>query len=222
MCYKKFIVVLVLTMFNSGCAMLAHEEAISANVCNIESADYQYCHYVTTNQGNDEQDSSFSLDNSYVEGGNLNDWNQSQTGKHFKRVNEYAETLSMKLFDNIHSGSLYGTVAVTSFVNFDESLNNTNALGNQLAEGMIHELKKYGLTMVDFKNTDFVRITAAGDFAFSRDANDITSNQQIDYVLSGTLVRNPRGVVVQARIVHLGSNRVHASAKEFIPNLVLM
>lgn len=220
MAIKKFAALTVISILASGCAQI---DRGTSHICNIEGADYQYCHYIANRKDSGEASSEAFDKMPMIEGeSNLATWESSQSGAHFKRVNEYAEQLSMDLMDNMHGRYLAGTVAITSFVNFDHTLNKTDPLGNQLAESLIHELKQYGVATVDFKNTDYIKITDSGDFAFSRKAEEIARKQQIDYVLSGTMIRNPRGVVVQARIVNLGTNQVKTSAKSFIPNILFM
>ena len=52
-------------------------------------------------------------------------------------------------------------IAVTSFV-FDKDFNQAPLLGNQLAESFIHELHTFGIPVVDFKTTDYIRVTPEG------------------------------------------------------------
>lgn len=137
-----------------------------------------------------------------------------------KMLGHYIEQMTMNMVGNEYN-KMTTPIAVASFVQFDSTLMKTNVLGNQIAEGFIHELQQYGLPVVDYKVTGAIRITPKGDFAFSRNVMELASNQSIGYILSGTLVHAKDGVIVNARIVGLSSKVVIASAKGFIPGFVL-
>lgn len=137
-----------------------------------------------------------------------------------KQVSHYVEQMAMKMVNN-KSLEINSPIAVASFVQFDSTLNRTNILGNQIAESFIYELQQFHLPVVDYKLTGAIRITPKGDFAFSRDVKQLAQDQQIGYVLSGTLTRAKGGVVVNARIIGLTSKVVVASSQAFIPGFVL-
>jgi TolB-like protein len=137
-----------------------------------------------------------------------------------KQISHYVEQMAMKMVNN-KSLEINAPIAVASFVQFDSTLNRTNILGNQIAESFIYELQQYHLPVVDYKLTGAIHITPKGDFSFSRDVKLLAKDQQIGYVLSGTLTRAKGGVVVNARIIGLTSKVVVASSQSFIPGFVL-
>jgi TolB-like protein len=94
-------------------------------------------------------------------------------------------------------------------------------LGNQIAESFIHELHAFGVPVIDFKTTDYMRVTPSGDYVFSRDYLELSQDQNFNYVLAGTLVNHQSGVLVNARIVGLASKAVVGSAQGFIPQSVV-
>jgi TolB-like protein len=138
-----------------------------------------------------------------------------------KDISEYAEQLTIDLIQNAHNIHANARVGVASFVDFDRHLKRTTPLGNQLAESFITELQAYGVTVVDFKATGNVQVGAEGDFVFSREATELASKQELQYVLSGTLRHNERGVYVNARIISLPHRRVVSASKTFIPQVVI-
>ena len=85
----------------------------------------------------------------------------------------------------------------------------------------MHEIHQFGLDVVDFKTTDFIRVTPKGDFVFSRDFMELREEQPIEYVLGGTLVHHQGGTLVNARIVSVASKKVLASAQSFVPQHVV-
>ena len=82
-------------------------------------------------------------------------------------------------------------------------------------------MPRYGVTMVDHKLTGGITLTADGDTVFSNRAGRVAANQQIDYVLSGTVQHSRRGAQVNVRIMDLKSKTVLASASQLIPQFVL-
>jgi TolB-like protein len=138
-----------------------------------------------------------------------------------KLLSDYTEQLAMKLIENMKYVTDRTPIAVTSFVNLDNNLQTTSIFGNQLAESFISELQEFGLSIVDFKHTGAIRVTNNGDFSFSRNGDELGSYPAIEYVLSGTLTYNNRGVIINARLIGTESKVVVATAKGFIPHFVV-
>ncbi|RXJ72986.1 hypothetical protein CS022_12420 [Veronia nyctiphanis] len=108
-------------------------------------------------------------------------------------------------------------MAVVSFVDV-ENMTETNWLGNSVTEGMIYQMQRRGFTVIDFKTTGAIKVTPDGDFTISRNWRDLNPSQQIDYVLTGTMLRQGGGVLVNARIVGMRSRVVVATAQGFLPS----
>jgi TolB-like protein len=111
-------------------------------------------------------------------------------------------------------------IAVASFVDL-KNLEKTNWLGMQLSEDFIHELQRHGMVVVDFKTTGYIRVTKEGDFVFSRDWQELPERQIIDYVVTGTMMEQENGVMVNARMIGMQSRVVVATAQSFIPKWVI-
>ncbi len=138
-----------------------------------------------------------------------------------KNINHYVRGIMQDLVENLQYVNDKTPVAVSSFVYLDANYNSTTLLGNQLAESFMHELHTFGLPVVDFKTTDYMRVTPSGDYVFSRDYLELSQEQSFNYVLAGTLVNHQSGVLVNARIVGLMSKAVVGSAQGFIPQSVI-
>lgn len=132
-------------------------------------------------------------------------------------INFYMRGLMQDLISNLQYVNNTTPIAVTSFALLDSNLQETNLLGNQIAESLIHEIHKAGIPVLDFKVTDSLRITQQGDFISSRDFNDLSTNIPIRYIVKGNLVRHQGGYLVNARVVGISSKAVVASAQSFIP-----
>ncbi|MGO2129389.1 MAG: FlgO family outer membrane protein [Pseudoalteromonas prydzensis] len=145
---------------------------------------------------------------------------QFSPNKHHKTLVNYVEQMALDLVDTMQT-ELDTSIAVTSFVDLDATLNNSNQLGNQLSESFIHQLQKFGYGIVDFKTTDHIAMNARGDFVFSRDIEQLANQRIASHVLSGTLIYRSNGVEVNARIIDITSKRVVASSNKILPYYVL-
>lgn len=144
-------------------------------------------------------------------------------GKTFKGqdVNYYVRGMMQQLVGNLQYVTSKTPMAVTSFVFLDGSYEHSDVVGKQLSESFVHEVHKYGIPVVDFKATDYIRVTQHGDFVLSKDFLDLDADLPIKYVLTGTLVKQPSGYLVNARIVGVKSKAVVATAQGKLPNSVI-
>jgi TolB-like protein len=137
-----------------------------------------------------------------------------------KSLADYVGQLAMQLLRNSAGMKKHDLIGVASFVRLDRSLQQTNILGNQLAEYFISEIQQFGLAVVDFKMTSTVNITQRGDFVFSRDSLAFAKNMKMDHMLSGTMIDKSKGVQINARIISVENGRVVASASVLIPHFI--
>ncbi|WP_214000107.1 FlgO family outer membrane protein [Arsukibacterium sp.] len=138
-----------------------------------------------------------------------------------KQLDDYVAELAMQLYQNSAAPAADYRLAVAGFAELTPSRNNLHPLGNALAERFLQQMPRYGITMVDHKLTGGIKLTAQGDAVFSNRAGQVAANQQIDYILSGTVQQNQRGAQVNVRIMHLKNKTILASASQFIPQFVL-
>ena len=128
----------------------------------------------------------------------------------------FVETMTEELVASNTAISARNPIAVTSFVDL-QHLDSTNWLGNSVSESFIHQLQRRGFKVVDFKTTGSIRVTSQGDFAFSRDWKDLNPEQEVKFILTGTMLRQEGGVLVNARVVAMRSRIVVATAQAFLP-----
>ena len=144
--------------------------------------------------------------------------------KHHKTLVNYVEQMALDLADTLESKATANSpinIAVTTLVDLDATLNNTNQLGNQLSETLIHQLQKFGYSVVDFKAMDSINVTRQGDFVLSRDIELLSEDSMANYVLAGTLIYRPNGVAVNARVINVHTKKIVASSRKLIPIYVL-
>ncbi|SEA45522.1 FlgO family outer membrane protein [Alkalimonas amylolytica] len=136
-----------------------------------------------------------------------------------KRLQHYVDQLAYQL---AQSDAIQGQrIAISSFVELDESLSQTTPLGNQLAELLRTALPQHGIAVVEHKLTSQLWVGPQGDLALSRDTRLLARQLQMDAILTGTLISTERGMEVQARVVQLDAQTISSSASAFIPHLVL-
>lgn len=137
-----------------------------------------------------------------------------------KSLQDYAAQLAMELLYNSQQLAVNDLIGVSSFVRLDESLRNSNVLGNQLAEYFISEIQQLGMPVADFKVKGSVDVTRSGDLIFSRNANRLAREMSMNHVLTGTLIEKPNGTQINARIVALSDKRIVSTASIIVPDFV--
>lgn len=128
----------------------------------------------------------------------------------------FIESMTEELMISNVAVSARTPIAITSFVDL-QNMDATNWLGNSVSEGFIHQFQRRGFKVVDFKTTGSIQVTQQGDFALSRDWSELAQEQEIQYVLTGTMLRQEGGVLVNARVVGMQSRIVVATAQGFLP-----
>ena len=136
-------------------------------------------------------------------------------------VNDYTDRLAHDLFRNMRNKKLNQPMVVTSFVNFDDTLQKTSKFGNLVSESLIGNMQAYDVQVMDIHLMGGVDITPTGDYVFSRNGDDIFYAGDIGYVLSGVLIKNERGFTVNARIMELKTKKIISTASTFIPSYVV-
>lgn len=135
-------------------------------------------------------------------------------------INDVVKGLAYQMLESSSFVTPQTPIAVASFVDLKD-LETTNWLGNQISENFVHELQRHGLIIVDFKTTGHIRVTKDGDYIFSRDWKELPERQIIDYVVAGTMMKQEKGIMVNARMIGMQSRVVVATAQSFIPNWVI-
>jgi len=133
-----------------------------------------------------------------------------------KNINYYMRGLMQDLMANLQYVNASTPLAVTSFVLLDGDYSETNLLGLQISESLMHEIHKFGIPIIDFKASNDIQVTKEGDFIFSRNRKKLQDDLPIRYVVGGTLVKHQGGYLVNARIIGVESKAVVASAQSFI------
>ena len=143
-----------------------------------------------------------------------NEYLLKQTPRH--TIDFFIEGMTEQLVESNQYLTAKTPLAVTSFVDLQQ-LNETNWRGNTVAAGFMYQMQQRGFTVVDYKATGAIKVTPEGDFTISRNWRELASEQPVDYVLTGTMLRQGGGVLVNARIIGMRSRVVIATAQGFLP-----
>ncbi len=139
-----------------------------------------------------------------------------------KNVNHYAKWLTQDLFANIDFPSNSDVFVVASFALLDSNLNKTSHFGRQMTEAMIHEVHRTGVSVIDVKATDFIRMTESGDvFYESTDYRELSPSADASHAITGTLTKHQGGYLINAKIVLIKTKALVSTAQIFVPHDVV-
>ncbi|WP_445765781.1 FlgO family outer membrane protein [Rheinheimera sp.] len=135
-------------------------------------------------------------------------------------ANEYARVLVHELMAQHNAVNEGGMVGVTDFAFVDSGLDQGSVLSNHLSEAIMYDLHKFGVAVLDFKVTDYIRVTPGGDFALSRDFTELSAELPIRFVVTGTMTSHELGILINARLIRIDNKQVISAARTFMPKQV--
>ncbi|MGI2259517.1 FlgO family outer membrane protein [Shewanella sp. GXUN23E] len=95
------------------------------------------------------------------------------------------------------------------------NMQDVNALGQQLQQGMMAELHNRHFNVVDVNVAEAMRITDAGNLLLSRDWRLLPGDVLVEYGLVSTMSLDIHGLQLNARLIDLGNNRVVSAASAY-------
>ena len=131
-----------------------------------------------------------------------------------EEFDRFISDLSSQLMRNISGeGDLQGPIAVTTFVDLN-NLYRTSPFGRYLAEALIGELQRAGLTVTEIRKTESILIKERfGEYSLSRDIKEIAKHSPAKFLLVGTYVVRGDNIFVNARLITNTDNLVVSSGK---------
>ena len=75
------------------------------------------------------------------------------------------------------------------------------------------------MPIIDYKTTDFIRVTPKGDFALTRDYLEVDEIMPITHVVVGTYSYYRDGILANARLVDINSRHVVSTGSIYIPRV---
>ncbi len=221
---RLFAMTLSISAMLNGCAMISDEEQMAqntptrqpSNIVDVTALDRGPVRSYT------EDDSGMDAFGALGQPPIYSSVQGAYTGRPLtKHIGDYVKNMTQDLIANMEYVNEGTPVGVTHFALLDSDLQQTDLLGKQMAESFVHELHKFRVPVIDFKATEYIRITEGGDFVLSRDYLELSSSLPIEYVLTGTMTKHQGGVLVNARILGVDSRAVVASAQMLVPFYVV-
>ena len=91
-------------------------------------------------------------------------------------------------------------------------------LGHQLEQGMMTEASRIGIVTQEFKLSNDIMINDVSDRVLTRDVEKLSGVEAVDFYITGTLLFQQEGAVVNARIINARSKEVVSAATRFFPS----
>ena len=137
-------------------------------------------------------------------------------------VEYHTYVLANELFANV-APARQARYAVAGFVpvdsmEYDETFQHPlQLLGHQLEQGMLTEATKRGFVAQEFKLSNDIIISDKADRVLTRDIDQLSALDRVDYYITGTLVYQEAGAMVNARIINARTRDIVAAATRFFP-----
>lgn len=221
---RLFAMTLSISAMLNGCAMISEEEQMAQNTPTRQPSNIVDVTALDRGpvRSNTDDDSGMDAFGALGQPPIYSSVQGAYTGRPLtKHIGDYVKNMTQDLIANMEYVNEGTPVGVTHFALLDSDLQQTDLLGKQMAESFVHELHKFRVPVIDFKATEYIRITEGGDFVLSRDYLELSSSLPIEYVLTGTMTKHQGGVLVNARILGVDSRAVVASAQMLVPFYVV-
>lgn len=142
---------------------------------------------------------------------------QPSNANSFKILKKYADRIANELSFQVEVESIV-QLGVASFVELDDNLTSSNALGNKLAETLIISLREVGFSVKELNLSTAIEINEKGNFIFDRTHQ---SQQLAPYMVSGIINYTQTGATINSRLIQTKNAQILAVNSLFLPNFML-
>jgi len=126
------------------------------------------------------------------------------------------EKLAKMLYKQLPKDSAKGPIIVTTFVDLN-NFYRTCPLGRLLTEELIGDLQRLGLNIIEMRRSNAIFVKQRfGEFALSRDVNQLAKKWQVRYILVGTYFEKGGFLIINARLVSKKGDEIVSSASTII------
>ncbi|MCW8108319.1 FlgO family outer membrane protein [Alteromonas ponticola] len=137
-------------------------------------------------------------------------------------VEYYTFTLANELFANLRPSrqvryAVTGFVPVTTMAYNNDDQHPLMLLGHQLEQGLVTEATKRGFLAQEYKLTDNIIMTDHAERVLTRNIDQLSVIDRVDYYITGTVVKQESGAMVNARIIDANSKEIISAATRFFP-----
>jgi hypothetical protein len=147
---------------------------------------------------------------------------QEELPKALGNAELYTYELAQELFANMTTDRQYryavvGFVPAASMRQDIAQQGPLMLLSHQLEQGLTTEAVRRGFIAQDYKATNTIIMSDYSERALSRNVEHLRAVQSIDYYITGTIVEQETGAIVNARIINVRNKDVIAAATKFFP-----
>ena len=130
-----------------------------------------------------------------------------------REFNLTVEELTRELVEHLSDvGEVTGPVAVATLVDLN-NLYRTSPFGRYMAEALMGELQRAGIQVTEIRKSESILIKERfGEYALSRNIDEISKHSSAEYVLVGTYVTRGDYVMLNVRLVSNRNSLVVSSA----------
>lgn len=133
----------------------------------------------------------------------------------------YVEKLARQLFDTTNMFDTSRPIIVGTFLPAETLVVNDSdkltSYGIQIQESLSTLLTQAGLYVVEYKALSKIKIRPNSDVMLSRDADELDSLVNADFMLTGTYVQRESSLIVNVRLINISNKKVVAAATDYIP-----
>lgn len=141
-----------------------------------------------------------------------------QPGNNFQSLGEYTEQMVYVIFDKLSLQQVDKSIAVPPFISLLPETSSNGQLNIELAELFVADMHNIGLPVAE----NILTYSDPSDKSdFLNTIAYIQNNEEVGYILKGTIRENDKGVMVYAKIINVESKAIIASTSKLIPHYLL-
>jgi len=134
-----------------------------------------------------------------------------------KIIKKYADRIAFDLREQVDI-TLIPAVSIASFVDLDDNLTHTHALGNKLAEALIVSFKEAGFYVIELNLANDIEINNSGSFIFKRNQKNTNFPP---FIVSAIMNYDQSGININSRLIQTKDAAVFAAHSMYMPYAVV-
>lgn len=137
-----------------------------------------------------------------------------QSERSFQTINEYTEQMVYRLHQKLSSRNITKSIVVPPFVSLSTIGTSNPHLAIDLAEAFIIDMQHIGLPAAELLVANTSTDYQADYLTYLEESS---GNDDIGYVLKGTMRKTANGIMIYARVIEIESKKVIASTSKTLP-----
>jgi TolB-like protein len=184
---------LLITLLATGCSTVDNSTRLCAN----DKGDFYQCN-----------DAVFVPEDTKTESHDF------QSDRSFQTINEYTEQMVYRLHQKLSKKQIAKSIIVPPFVSLSAIRSTNPHLAVDLAEAFIIDMQNIGLPAAELLVANTSTDYQADYLTYLEQSS---GNDEIGYVLKGTMRKTVNGIMIYARVIEIESKQVIASTAKLLP-----